>query len=294
MQLDSTRIAIRERSMLEILDLALHVIRQYGGPLSVILVTNALPFALLNGLLLWRVADPNYNDGNPAEYLYVMALLIFFEAQWATSLLTVYLGKAVFLAEPTWGEIWADFRDMFWQLLWVHGVMRLTLPALVLVFFLEKGTDFYPFAHGLLILGAIVAACIRAWRPYITEIVLLERNPLWSWEQDAITVGIRSSKLHDPNSGELIARWLGVAVLCGVIGTALVMSARTTLGVFFNHWGWGPVTLHFVYPLVLWTVAGYVAVVRFLSYLNLRIHREGWEVELKMRAEASRLTKSWI
>jgi hypothetical protein len=44
-------------------------------------------------------------------------------------------------------------------------------------------------------------------------------------------------------------------------------------------------------PLAMWIVAGYFCVVRFLSYLDLRIRREGWEVELRMRAEAARLTR---
>ena len=44
-------------------------------------------------------------------------------------------------------------------------------------------------------------------------------------------------------------------------------------------------------PLATWLVLGYLAVVRFLSYLDLRIRGEGWEVELQMRAEASRLAR---
>jgi len=39
----------------------------------------------------------------------------------------------------------------------------------------------------------------------------------------------------------------------------------------------------------MWTTAGYLAVVRFLAYLDLRIRQEGWEVELRMRAEGTRL-----
>jgi hypothetical protein len=36
-------------------------------------------------------------------------------------------------------------------------------------------------------------------------------------------------------------------------------------------------------------VVAFFAIVRFLSYLDLRIRHEGWEVELLMRAEAVRL-----
>ena len=43
--------------------------------------------------------------------------------------------------------------------------------------------------------------------------------------------------------------------------------------------------------LATWIVIGYFAVVRFLSYLDLRIRSEGWEVELAMRAEGSRIAR---
>ena len=44
-------------------------------------------------------------------------------------------------------------------------------------------------------------------------------------------------------------------------------------------------------PAAIWLSLGYFAVVRFLSYLDLRIRTEGWEVELIMRAEGARLTR---
>ena len=49
----------------------------------------------------------------------------------------------------------------------------------------------------------------------------------------------------------------------------------------------------FIYllPLTMWLVAGYLSVVRFLSYLDLRIRHEGWEVELRMRAEGAQLAR---
>jgi hypothetical protein len=43
--------------------------------------------------------------------------------------------------------------------------------------------------------------------------------------------------------------------------------------------------------MALWSVLGYFTVVRYLSYLDLRIRTEGWEVELLMRAEGERLTR---
>ena len=41
--------------------------------------------------------------------------------------------------------------------------------------------------------------------------------------------------------------------------------------------------------IAIWTVVSYFNVVRYLSYLDLRIRNEGWEIELRMRAEAARI-----
>ena len=46
-----------------------------------------------------------------------------------------------------------------------------------------------------------------------------------------------------------------------------------------------------LYPVAIWLVVAYFAVVRFLAYLDLRIRSEGWEVELLMRAELDRSTR---
>jgi len=49
----------------------------------------------------------------------------------------------------------------------------------------------------------------------------------------------------------------------------------------------------FYFQLSIWIVVCYFTVVRFLNYLDLRIRREGWEVELWMRAERARLVRYW-
>ena len=60
-------------------------------------------------------------------------------------------------------------------------------------------------------------------------------------------------------------------------------------GVFANSWKVTPFMLLYALPLACWMVAIYLNVVRFLRYLDLRIRHEGWEVELRMRAEANRM-----
>ena len=52
MNFDHTYIAIRRRSVLEIMDLSFHVIREYLAPLSVLWLVGVLPFACVNWYLI--------------------------------------------------------------------------------------------------------------------------------------------------------------------------------------------------------------------------------------------------
>ena len=63
---------------------------------------------------------------------------------------------------------------------------------------------------------------------------------------------------------------------------------------FAHSWQHGFFMIQVGLPLSMWCVAGFFAVVRFLGYLDLRIRQEGWEVELKLRAEAQRLASKLI
>ena len=61
------------------------------------------------------------------------------------------------------------------------------------------------------------------------------------------------------------------------------------MGMLLFKWDWGWMMLHVGIPACMWVVSGYFSVVRFLSYLDLRIRREGWEVELVVRAAAAQI-----
>jgi hypothetical protein len=47
-------------------------------------------------------------------------------------------------------------------------------------------------------------------------------------------------------------------------------------------------------PVAMWIVGGYLVAVRYLSYLDLRIRREGWELELRMRGEAAKMAEQIV
>lgn len=296
MQLDQTQIAIRERGTLDLLDLATRVIVNYVRPLLIAGGLGVAPFAILNLLLLrelWGIPLSEEFlfelDGGPTlDYLRNMVLLVALEAPLAMALVTKYLGDAVFLKQPSLkSATWEVYRATG-RLLWCHFVIRGL--GLGLLFGYHAGTSPDFTASDFFLIVTVGAACLfRALRPFVNEIVLLERSPLRSRESATITVGRRSGALHSNAAGDLILKWIWYSI----VGTLLVASVFFGLvfvtGVLANDWSIGPLMIQTFFPLSLWIVAGFLAVVRFLAYLDLRIRHEGWEVELRMRAEGARI-----
>ncbi len=296
MQLDNTSLVIRERSQVDILDLALQVIRRYLGPLLQTFALGALPFIVLNEVLTgWMLTNVAFDDpwDLPGRYLWAQMVLVFLEAQWASALVTYFLGRAVFLEKPRLRDMVRDVLKMSWPLFLVQGILRCAVPALVMYGFVWHTNEIVaPTEIVLMTIFCLVAAGVRAFRPFATEIVVLERNKLTSSNRNVITVGRRSAALHGPSSGDLFSRWLG-SVLVATLGFALVFaSLYTTWGFLMFHWQLDRVNTRILFPLALWIIVFYFAVVRFLSYLDLRIRQEGWEVELRIRAEAARLIRN--
>lgn len=303
MQLDKTRIVVRERTHVELIDLTFHVLRAHASSLVKVGLLGILPFLVLNFMLIGWIATPASEDviwedyaANNARYYYDMVLLVFLQAPLATALITIYLGQAVFLARPTVRQVLADLRSSWQQLLLTQGLLRLVLPGTLLLVFIagtdefQPGTEFVVF--GLL---CLVAAFTRAVRPYLPEIVLLEKNPLVSRGTDTVTVAKRSSRLHaaGAGSGDILSRWLASCLVNAILVYMVYQSALFLQGVFANHWEFAtPWMLYVAFPLSLWFAAGFTATCRFLSYLDARIRNEGWEVELLLRAEGARLRES--
>lgn len=269
MQLDKTRITIRERSFIDILDLALAVIRQHAAPLALALLVGALPVALFNhwllsGLLLEDAFDP----WDLVGYFCLLALLICWELPLATAPITLYLGQALFVERPNATRLLKDFLA--------------SLPQMIL---------FQVFLRGFMVwLVFFIPVPFLAW-PYLTEIILLERNPWRKQSAAGTSTFSRSSGMHGRNRAELFNRWFGSslvgALLLFVFWRSLWYLVRVLSGQLESNAPQFTIWFH----VALWLVIGYFAVVRFLSYLDLRIRTEGWEVELLLRAEATRLTR---
>lgn len=313
MQLDSTRIAVRERSLPEVFDLALHVVREFAGPWVITSLLAIVPLALLNYLLIGWMTDLDYDTDYPGlRFAWNMTLLIFIEAPLASVFTVAYLGPAVFMEQRTIRQVVGDvFRFRRTRPDDTRPVVNLFLCQLLLrgilpVWLLYLTVDRYEVSHFqewfLIPAIACYSAAMRAFRPYINEVILLEKNPLISKDPNRITIAKRSSHLHGPSSADLFVRWI-VSAMIGLLFIVLALTTATiAMGVLVSRWpaeldmATGEPTfnidwfeLQVLWPACLWLVVAYFSVARFLSYLDLRIRHEGWEVELLMRAEALRM-----
>jgi hypothetical protein len=307
MQLDRTRIAIRERNLLDTFDLALHVTRDFAGPLAICALLAIVPLGLLNYALIgWMVPTEAESLGEATRYLWNMTVLIYLEAPLAAVFIVAYLGPAVFLEKRTIRQIAGDVLRFAPQLLLCQGLLR----GVVLTWGLYLLVDRLEFSGWVEVFWVLVllawSTAMRAFRPYINEIILLEKNPLWAKTENTITMGKRSTHLHGPYAADLMVRWIGGALLANLLFWLAITTAIFAQGVLVSVWPVGGVLsdewnwnldwflLQFIYPACLWLVVAFLAVVRFLSYLDLRIRHEGWEVELFMRAEALRLAERMV
>lgn len=269
MQLDKTRIAIRERSYLDLLDLALRVARGHAGAIVLTTAVGALPMIALN---YWLFRDSVVESVDielpPSMYLLLLPLLVVMQMPMATSLTTLYLGQALFVARPSTGQLLRDLGRSLPQLILFQVVLRALLVPLVVPLFL----------------------LFTVW-PYLNEIILLERNPLRARRQAVPTTFGRSFSLHSRNSAELFVRWLASLFFGGLLIASLWFTLGILAQVIASQPMWNATFYLIHLQLAVWTVVGFFTVVRFLSYLDLRIRSEGWEVELQMRAEGARIAR---
>jgi hypothetical protein len=289
-QLDNTRIAVRERNLLETFDLALHVVREFWRPWLACSLLAIVPLAVLNYALIGWMADIDYvEDVVPFRFYWTMTVLIYLEAPLASTLAIGFLGPAVFLERPSIRQVLREVMQFAPQLTLCQLLLRGILPVWLLLLTLDQ-YEVNIFVEVFLIPGiAIYATVIRALRPNITEIILLEKNPLRAKNANQLTIGKRSAHLHDPSASDLFGRWIGSALLAMLLVGIVFTTLSVAVGVLFSQWMPGWYAAQFLFPAALWTVAAFITVVRFLNYLDLRIRHEGWEVELLMRAEGIRL-----
>jgi len=289
MRLDNTHIAIRERALRELFDLALVVTRHWAAPIAIALALGAVPLAVLNHYLLAGVLYASPVEEDWVNYTTCMALLVFFEAPLATALVTIYLGQAMFAERPSLVQAGRDLLARAGQLIWYGLVVRGVLPAWLVILLLTRPNN--PAGGvALMIMLSFYVGLVRGLRPFLLEVILLERNP-WSGRDGPLTTARRSKALHQPSGGDLFGHFVLAVTLSVVMTISLWLTLWYLRAHLTNNVDFANTMFVYLLPLSMWLVAGYLAVVRFLSYLDLRIRHEGWEVELRMRAEGAQLAR---
>src|SRR5262249_19753059 len=130
----------------------------------------------------------------------LLVMLVLIEVPLATALVTIYLGQTLFVERATAGSVLRTFRSCLGQML----LLQLVLRALVIVPII---TWIFPFGF---------------W-PYLSEIILLERNPLFAHGGRLSTVE-RSRRLHRGYSSQFMLEALGAMCVAGLLTLALAMT----------------------------------------------------------------------
>ncbi|MGN6545342.1 MAG: hypothetical protein ACTHK7_09870 [Aureliella sp.] len=312
MQLDRTEIVIRQRSTAELLDLSLRVIRRYLRPLLISSALIGLPLLALNVLLTsWMISEPGrfaMGDLEDPEwamqqrYLLHMFALWYLEFPLASLPATVLLGNYIFFEKLSFRRLLGQLRPIAWRAVFVLGLLRMGLVGLPLELLVDRMQPFEPWTEVVLLVLVCcgIATFRRATHPFAPEILGLEACRLRSKSPIELTYWRRSANLHGPIQGDCIGRFL----TCGVVVSGLAIVLYSQIFVidfvglrhsklqFFDAMLSGQVLVQVALPLAMWLGGIYATVFRFLSYLDARIRLEGWEVELQLKAERTRLLQA--
>lgn len=265
------QIQIRERSHAEVLDLAILVLRRHWVGLAIALAIGAAPIALFNRWLL-SIEDTD------VSFLTLLALAV--EMPWGTAFVTLFLGQATFQPKVSAARIVRDYFGSLPQMFLYQGLLR-----------------------GLLVLFAaflLPLLLLMNGMKYTSEIVLLERASVGRTFR-------RNSSFHRYQSGRLMGHvmadnFLGFTMIfCLTLSfhelTRWIEQSQDIRWYLSDVW-WEETLnsmsgglLTWQFELAFWLVAGFFAVARYLAYLDCRIRREGWEVELKLMTQGARLTR---
>ncbi len=256
MAYDRTAVSIRERGFLDLLDLGLMVVRQWPLALGLSALAGIAPFAVLNALIARQAL---FADTAPDALL-----LPWFEAPLALAPMVVVLGGLMFGDRPSAGRV-------------ARTVLR-AAPALIIMHVLLRA---------LLFAVCFLYVLIPSRLAFVNEVILLERKP---WHQ----VTSRNAALCAGEGTELFFQWLAQFVY----GSVFVMCAWAGVSMIGHTLAGGELTWvqpevaaarGFTFQLAYWVAIAFFGVVRFLMYIDQRIRREGWEVELRLKKEGRKM-----
>jgi hypothetical protein len=245
-------IVIRERSFMDLLDLALLVVREYPITVGLAAAVGIAPFAALN---VWLLSFPEF-----PRFFWVPLLAM--EAPWATAAITLVLGDLMFGVRIRPARLFVTFLS--------------SLPALFITQILMRG---------LLLVLVVFYPLVPTQYGFLDEVIMLEREPNWrTWKSLK-----RSRALSRGVESDLFMRWVGQIAISVLFALCFWMGAETVIGALFDNeltWyrpGLGD-TSGLLFQTGIWLAIAYFGVMRFLSYIDRRIRLEGWEIELRLKA----------
>lgn len=257
MHLDEIRLAIRPRNILECLDLAFLFWGRHFLGLTIAAALALFPVIWLH--LVWLA---------PSEDPYNFLLYACMEAPWVTLPITIYLGQITFSQRFS---IKKAFHTFF-------------APRVFISLFL-----FLVLLRFICLITIVLFPMVLFGMYYLNPIILLE--------QPSITqVWSRRSAMNSRTLPRILA--FVVTDFCILVAGFYFLSQlfRGISSLWDGHYTFKLSTSP---PEEWWTLVGweellafwltmcFIAVFRFITYLDCRIRREGWDVELKLRAEAS-------
>lgn len=304
MELDKTSIVIANRDLRDTLDLSLLVLRHYFKGVLFYSLLGVLPFAILNAFLTWHLTDYTELEYTTSaffsqtwhwqRYYFIMACAVFLQAPLAFSFLTSFIGQSVFSEVSTPQQVVASVRSGIVRIVLVLGIFRMGLVSLVMLGSIYQSSEFNAvrdvLIYFILLCGSIFL--VRMFRPFAPEVLILEGCPLRNRKKDQtdrLSYGRRSKLIYNANGSQVTPNQLASALIAISMILVLCLGSVFCLGVLLGLWDFGVWVDRFIYPLCLWSVAAWMTIVRFLCYLNTRIQIEGWELQLRLRAEAMRL-----
>jgi hypothetical protein len=253
--IERTLVQIRERSAVDLLDLALVVVGRKPMTLGLAALAGIAPFAAFNAWLF--VTIPDFDP-------VLAATLWMLEAPFATAPLTVVLGGLMFGHRPTSGKVLAS-------------LLRGVFPLIVIQALLRDLLFFW--------LSPILA--------FANEVILLERGKWWKiFSRGRDLASGRGGELFLLGLFQIILTYLFATLFfigMSAIGEMMIAEDVTwevPEGALYKSW---------LYQLPIWLATAFFAVARFLTYIDQRIRLEGWEVELRLRAvgEAMQEARRW-
>lgn len=296
MRLDQTYVKVRERNVLELVDLTFVLLRRKGWTVLWLLLIGCWPFLILNAFLLAPVAwyQVDYNT-SPAGQIFQHLMLVFLEAPLATVFVTAFLGQAVFEYRPSLNSVVRSAISQSGRLIGVIGFARLNIIFFPIMVMMVMGgvfsSDYGSWWLGFLCMSFLgfLAWLLRALAPFTPEVILLEK-PSGLTSTGVGVFGMRVKQLHHFSGGEIFLRALVSTFFSALLFFSLYGGIWLMWAYFINEWYPGVGVNVIGLPIAAWGTVLFNVVFRFLSYLDIRIRQEGWEVELLMKAEARALS----